>query len=231
MVFFTVYAETLEPTPDTFTHTELHFTTKNSIHNPENRYLIKYLHQDRSLVLMVFAIVSATGPTMGVVFGGWFVDHMGGYKGKEGQARTAKILFTFALLAVANAMPAAFIPHIAAVGVFVWFVLFFGGAIMPAATGLVISAVPDSMRAFSSAMSQMVFNTLGYGAGSFLPGLLMQKIKEAKGWESQLPLDLKNRSEYVYSIVTLATLVTLVTRVCVFVYVLVYVYDVMCPCS
>ena len=148
---------------------------------------------------MVFAIVSATGPTLGVVFGGWFVDHMGGYKGKEGQARTAKILFTFALLAVANAMPAAFVPHIAAVGIFVWFVLFFGGAIMPAATGLVISAVPDSMRAFSSAMSQMVFNTLGYGAGSFLPGLLMQKIKEAKGWESQLPLGLKNRSEYVYS--------------------------------
>ena len=48
------------------------------------------------------------------------------------------------------------------VDISVWLVLFWGGAIMPAAMGLVISAVPENMRAFSSAMSQMAFNVFGY---------------------------------------------------------------------
>jgi len=60
----------------------------------------------------------------------------------------------------------------------------------------VISAVPDSMRAFSSAMSQMMFNTLGYGLGAFLPSLAMQWIQTANGWKPFLPEGMENRSKY-----------------------------------
>jgi hypothetical protein len=40
-------------------------------------------------------------------------------------------------------------------------VLFFGGAIVPGATGLVLSSVPSHLREMSSAMSIFIFNIFG----------------------------------------------------------------------
>jgi hypothetical protein len=59
----------------------------------------------------------------------------------------------------------------------VWLVLFFGGAMIPGSTGLLLSSVPPSLRAFSAAMSMFVYNISGYGAGSIFPGICMQVAK------------------------------------------------------
>ncbi len=143
-------------------------------------YLIRVVGAPTASVLGAFAATSATGPTVGVFFGGWFIDRLGGYKGAAGMAVTAKALLCFALCAVACALPAGFIKNFPAVIALLWLVLFWGGAIMPAATGLILSSVPASLRSFSSAMSMFMYNLLGYAAGTFFPGLLMQIVVAMK---------------------------------------------------
>ena len=117
--------------------------------------------------------MSATGPVFGVVFGGWLVDYLGGYKGKQGVARTTKIIITFGLLALLVAFPAAFVMSVNALMPLIWLLLFFGGAIVPAAVGICLSAVPPSIRPFSSSVSMVVYNILGHSAGTLLPGIVM----------------------------------------------------------
>lgn len=36
--------------------------------------------------------------------------------------------------------------------------------------------MPDSLRAFSSAMSMLVYNILGYAMGTFLPGVCVRSL-------------------------------------------------------
>jgi hypothetical protein len=140
-------------------------------------YLIRVIKAPYATVLASFAATSATAPVLGVVFGGWIVDRVGGYQGREGVLRTSLIGTVLGVCAVALAIPAGFVTSFSGVILLIWFVLFFGGAIVPGATGLVLSSVPPQVRAFSSAMSILTFNILGYASGTILPGVYMQILK------------------------------------------------------
>ena len=133
-------------------------------------FLIKVIEVERSLVLGAFAATSATAPVLGVVFGGWIVDYFGGYNGPRGCYRTSLIGTVLGTFAVALALPAGFFKNFWLVLGCVWLVLFFGGAIVPGATGMVISSVDPRLKAFSSAMSMLTYNVLGYSAGTIIPG-------------------------------------------------------------
>lgn len=131
--------------------------------------------------LGAFTLVSATGPVFGVIFGGWLVDYLGGYKGPEGVARTTKIILTLGVLALLVALPAAFVKEIGLLMPCIWLLLFFGGAIVPAAVGICLSAVPKSIRPFSSSVSMVVYNILGHSAGTLFPGVVMDIKAKASG--------------------------------------------------
>ncbi|GMH69183.1 hypothetical protein TrST_g2301 [Triparma strigata] len=145
------------------------------------QYLVEVIGVPYSEALGAFTVVSATGPVFGVVFGGWLVDYLGGYKGKQGVARTTKIIITFGLLALLVAFPAAFVMSVNALMPLIWLLLFFGGAIVPAAVGICLSAVPPSIRPFSSSVSMVVYNILGHSAGTLLPGIVMDIRAKAEG--------------------------------------------------
>ena len=141
-------------------------------------FLIEVLRVERATVLGAFAATSATAPVFGVVFGGWIVDYVGGYEGTRGQFRISSIGSALAAICVCLALPAGwFKSSILCLGC-VWFVLFFGGAIVPGATGMVISSVDPRLKAFSSAMSMPTYNICGYSAGTILPGLYMEYWKD-----------------------------------------------------
>ena len=127
-------------------------------------------------VVFLFTISSATGPTLGVFFGGWFCDKVGGYRGVTGLARSSKLVCCFAVLAVGCAFPAGFTSDLNSIMFLIWLLLFWGGAIMPIATGLILSSVHINLRSFSSAVSMCTYNLLGYSLGGFLPGVLQQIV-------------------------------------------------------
>ena len=79
-------------------------------------YLHEVVGEPKEKVLTAFAITSCTGPALGVVFGGWLVDRMGGYKDESGEAvcTALKVCAWFCIGAFAAAVPAALIEHFSA---------------------------------------------------------------------------------------------------------------------
>ena len=142
------------------------------------KYLEKAVRADYGTIIWMFTLTSATAPTLGVFFGGWLCERLGGYRGEEGLARSSKLVCCFALLAVGSAAPAGFYRDLNTIIALIWLLLFWGGAIMPTATGLILSSVPVSLRSFSSAVSMFLYNMLGYALGATLPGFIQTKIQE-----------------------------------------------------
>ena len=125
-------------------------------------FLQKSMNADPASVIAVFGVTSITAPVAGVIVGGLVTDKMGGYKGTDG----IKTTLTFCCFAAAGAAFCAtlcsFLPKLIfppsydeppgnAAGValtvgLIALVLFFGGMIIPAANGVVVSCVA---RAFA----------------------------------------------------------------------------------
>eukprot|EP00392_Amoebophrya_sp_AT5.2_P004633 g4641.t1 len=133
-------------------------------------------------VIVWFSIVAATGPALGVVTGGLVIDALGGYDGLHHRIGTIKALLLSAALATACGMAACVVPPGNNLGEFytvvallcgnaakngfftplMWLLLFFGGAMVPALTGMMLSVVPNDFRATASAVAQGSFNVLGF---------------------------------------------------------------------
>ena len=136
-------------------------------------YMINVLGAALLDVQVAFAISSITGPLLGVFFGGWLVDKMGGYK-EDGMA-TANTLLTcniFGLGAILCAIPAAFVPSFVGCVCLIWLILFFGGALLPALTGVCLTSVPEDCRAVASSFSMFTYNILGYALAPVLMGAI-----------------------------------------------------------
>ena len=97
---------------------------------------------DLTHIQLAFSVTSITGPLAGVFFGGWLVDKMGGYA--DDPSATAKTLFTcnlFGVGAVLCAIPTAFVNSFVGAVALIWLILFFGGALLPALTGVCLTSV------------------------------------------------------------------------------------------
>lgn len=139
-----------------------------------------------------FTIVAATGPATGVVCGGLYIDGKGGYNGISQRIVTFKILWIFAVIATACGIAAASLRGGSDMGPFyvvvvlLWNLLAWGGALVPALTGVMLSVLPVSVRTIGSGLAQAMFNVLGFGAGTLVPGLFMSflnfsdKVKEIR---------------------------------------------------
>lgn len=141
-------------------------------------YLEQVIGAPKDTVLTAFALTSCTAPAMGVVFGGWLVDRMGGYKDESGEAvcTALKVCSWFGVGALAAAIPAALLQNFSWVVGSIWVVLFCGGALLPSATGVCMNAVDTDMRALASSYSMCAYNLLGYAAAPFVCGLIADEV-------------------------------------------------------
>lgn len=135
-------------------------------------YFQKELDEPKSSVITWFAIASVTAPTSGVVFGGWIVDRLGGYRDESGgaAAQTLYVCCGFGCGAVIFSIPAAIIMNFGWVMGMLWGVLFFGGCLLPAATGVCINAVAPNARSLSSSYAFLAYNLLGYASAPLICG-------------------------------------------------------------
>jgi hypothetical protein len=56
--------------------------------------------------------------------------------------------------------------------ILLWIVLFFGGAMVPGLTGMIMSSVQPEMRSFGNSKGEIIKNTFGYFPSPFLYGLV-----------------------------------------------------------
>jgi len=139
-------------------------------------YLHVALLAPMPLVNALFIVCAATGPTLGVFFGGWAVDVCGGYKGAKQRVVALELCCFFGMLGCLASIPITFVSHVLVAVPLLWLTLFFGAAILPACSGIIVSIVPRRHRPVSSSLSLVVFNLFGYFLSLVLSGFLMQVL-------------------------------------------------------
>ena len=77
-------------------------------------------------------------------------------------------------------LPMGFMFQLTYLSVLLWTFLFFGAAIIPIATGIMISCVPKDCQATSSSISQLVFNLFGYFCSPMITGFIMDIFEDEK---------------------------------------------------
>ena len=143
------------------------------------KYLIEILGGEPILVNTIFSIISVTAPLSGVILGGTFSDKYGGYKG-ENAIRAIKLCIAFGLISFVFAFPMGFLFQIIYLCILLWTFLFFGAAIIPIGTGIMISSVQKDCQATSSSISQLIFNLLGYFFSPMLTGYIMDRFVDKR---------------------------------------------------
>ena len=141
-------------------------------------YIVKVIAMEQTYVMAAFGVTVITAPILGVFAGGAFIDKIGGYKGASAMITTLKCCCVFAFIAAGTAITAAAVPKALAQGTdgtngspaagfaacigLIALTLIFGGAIIPAATGVIVSSVPIELRNLGSAFSMFLFQQMGY---------------------------------------------------------------------
>ena len=143
------------------------------------KYLIEILEAEPLLVNIIFSIISITAPLFGVLVGGAFSDKYGGYKG-ENVIKAIKICIAFGLISFVFAFPMGFLFQLVYLSILLWTFLFFGAAIIPIGTGIMISSVQKDCQATSSSISQLVFNLFGYFFSPMLTGYIMDEFNDKR---------------------------------------------------
>ena len=59
-----------------------------------------------------------------------------------------------------------------------WTLLFFGAALIPTATGVIVNSVSREHQATSSSMSQLIFNTFGFFMAPVLSAAVMDQFTD-----------------------------------------------------
>jgi hypothetical protein len=131
-------------------------------------YMQEVLNVDPKSVFITFAFVCITAPVLGVMLGGYYIQHLGGYTNKQAMDACFKI-------SVLAGLSGIFLPLIDNFYLFVflmWFLLFFGASIVPGLTGIMLSSTPEKTKEIANSITHLCYNLLGYLPSPFLYGLV-----------------------------------------------------------
>jgi hypothetical protein len=129
---------------------------------------------DKNYRLLSFSIVCITSPTLGVILGGFIITKFGGYESKH----SILICLVFATLAGIFSIPVPLMDDLIGFTTFLWFVLFFGGAIVPPITGILISTLPLNLRGSANSMTSLISNLFGYLPAPYFYGVINEHFKD-----------------------------------------------------
>eukprot|EP00760_Papus_ankaliazontas_P029376 PhM_4_TR422/c0_g1_i1/m.15085 len=135
------------------------------------------INADLSAIVPAFGLTSATGPVLGVVCGGILLDKLGGYAHVD---RAAELGCIIGLCALVPAYACLFVENFWIFIADIWIMLFFGGAVVPIATGLVISSASLEHRNLASSILGIFSNLFGYFLGPALCGIVADAIDDLR---------------------------------------------------
>ena len=131
-----------------------------------NRILKVHSPQKR---LLYFSIICFTSPTLGVICAGYSVNRL---KHGYNNIRVYNYCFVLSIFTFVTGIISAFMSKVNLFILFTWIAFFFGGAIMPILTGIIITSLPQHLRASGNSL-QLFFGTLlGYLPAPYIYGAL-----------------------------------------------------------
>ena len=131
------------------------------VHSPEKR-------------LLYFSIICFSSPTIGVITGGYLVNYLQGFE----NIRVFDLCFFLSILTFINAMLSLFSKNIIFFVIFTWIALLFGGAIMPTLTGIVITSLPQNLRASGNSFQLFIGTLFGYLPAPYIYGAIEDIFKD-----------------------------------------------------
>ncbi|KAM3147384.1 hypothetical protein pb186bvf_000635 [Paramecium bursaria] len=133
-------------------------------------YMIQVLNQDKVLVNTVFSIVSITSPVLGCLFGGFVTQYLGGYDKPE----ALYACVGYSLIGTLSGLPIPFLNSFWPVVALIWVQLFFGGSMVPPVTGIMLTAVPQKLRAFANSNTTTIYNLFGFLPAPSVYGFMLR---------------------------------------------------------
>jgi MFS family permease len=106
---------------------------------------------------VTFAVISLTGPVLGVIIGGVVFSKIGGYNSPGAYPLAVFIISAGGCCG----FPMAFMSNFWASATLLWIQFFCGGFCMPVLTGILLNTCPASLRAIANAIANLVYNLLG----------------------------------------------------------------------
>ena len=131
-------------------------------------YMQEVIHFESTEAYIIYAIVSISAPTLGVLTGGFLVQYFGGYTDEKALNVCCKLTF-FGFLS-ASMLPIFNYPIIFAI--FMWLMLFFESSVTPGLTGLMISTIPDNYKEIGNSLTQLFYNLIGFLPSPYIYGLV-----------------------------------------------------------
>lgn len=147
-------------------------------------YLLTVLKVDQETVFTSFAIISITGPVFGVIIGGNITSYLGGYNSKASLITTNMV----AILCLLSAAPIAFIDNFPFFAGLLWFLLFFGGSILPCMTGIMLNTVDKHFKTTANSIANLIYNLVGYLPAPTVYGLIYDAGKGGNAREAMATL-------------------------------------------
>ncbi len=133
-------------------------------------YMQAVLKIDSKDVFIVFAAVSITAPTFGVLAGGFLITKLGGYTNKT----ALEACFKISILSALSGMFLPFVDNIPLFVILIWLLLFFGASIVPGLTGIMLSSTNEGAKEVANSITHLCYNLIGYLPAPFLYGLVCE---------------------------------------------------------
>ncbi|KAF7456438.1 major facilitator superfamily transporter [Cryptosporidium felis] len=138
------------------------------------RYLQQIYSTSDGVIFMSFSATAVVAPTTGIIFSGFIVDFIGGYKSNRGLFLTLIFCMSSALLATIFGILTIVIDNFTVTIIGIWGLLFFGSFLVPPITGISVGVVEPEMRQFATTVAMVTYHILGFALGSLLPGAVLQ---------------------------------------------------------
>ena len=143
-------------------------------------YMLVAIDSSVSMVNVSFILCVGSSSICGIMFGGWIVDHLGGFKNEIDRVRVLKVCTCFGFISVVGAIAILFTSGLWEFVTLLWIVLYFGASVLPSCSGIIISIVPDQYKTVACGANLMIFNLFGYFLSSTLSGSFMQLLLQFK---------------------------------------------------
>ena len=138
------------------------------------RYLQQIYTTRDGIIFMSFSATAVIAPTTGIVFSGFIIDFIGGYKSERGLFYTMLFCMVSAIFATLFGALALIIDNFTVTIVGVWGLLFFGSFLVPPITGISVGVVEPQARQFATTVAMVTYHVFGFALGSLLPGAVLQ---------------------------------------------------------
>jgi len=147
--------------------TTMYFITAGVLFWTPN-YMDQVLGASKEETVRIFSFVAATGPLSGFIVSGKVVSYFGGANTVAAQ----KAIMVNNWIGILIVIPIPFLSECRIFGVFIWILLFCGAFVIPPFTIIMLSSVPDHLRASSNSIANTCYNFLGWMPPPAVYGLI-----------------------------------------------------------